>query len=159
VDTVELFPAGASVFGDADVCPTPESAASDRWPRDVEMILSAMDAAHAEESSSIATDSFLNRRELPRTPYRVKASLRLFSDQVGTPAWTLYTRDVNRRSISFVTPHRLPLGYGGWVEILSPAGRLMKINCTLFRCREAVKGWFEGALSFNREQGAFETER
>ena len=61
--------------------------------------------------------------------------------------------------MGFITPHRLPLGYGGWVELLSPRGRKIRAHCTLFRCREAVKGWYDGALYFNREQHVFDPER
>jgi len=96
------------------------------------------------------------RREHERSPYRVRAELRLFSDLPGTDPWTLYTRDVNARGLGFITPHRLPLGYGGWIELMTPNNRKMRIHCTLFRCREAVKGWFDGALYFNREQHVFD---
>jgi hypothetical protein len=34
----------------------------------------------------------------------------------------------------------------------------MKIQCTLFRCRVVVSGWYEGALYFNRPQFAFALE-
>ena len=157
MDTVQLFPApGGSPTG-ADL--TDDGAGSGgavggrRWPREVELILSAMDVA--EESAAPDRRS----RRAQRQHYRAEAKLHLFSDQLGSPPWTLYTRDVSPRGMGFVTPHRLPLGYGGWVELLSPQGRLMRIHCTLYRCREAVKGWFEGSLQFNREQFAFAAER
>src|SRR3954470_7168130 len=105
-----------------------------------------------------AQDPHEERREHGRRSYRVHAELRLFSDLPGSPAWVLYTRDINPRGIGFITPHRLPLGYGGHVELLSPKGRKIRAHCTLFRCREAVKGWWEGALYFNREQHVFDLE-
>ena len=52
--------------------------------------------------------------------YRVAADLRLFSDTPGIPAWRLYTRDASARGIGFVTRDRLPLGYGGVVQLPSP---------------------------------------
>ena len=55
----------------------------------------------------------------------------------------VHYRDVNRRGISFLTPHRLPLGYGGLLDVQTPDGRLISIHCTLIRCREAAPGWFE----------------
>ena len=119
------------------------------WPPEVDLILSAMEAAEGTHSE---------RREHTRQPYRMRAALRLFSDLPDTPLWTLYTRDVNERGLGFITRHRLPLGYGGWIELATPRGRKMRIHCTLFRCREAVKGWFDGALYFNREQHVFAKE-
>jgi hypothetical protein len=120
------------------------------WPAEVDLILSAMEAAEGVHAAE--------RREHTRKPYRVRAALRLFSDLPETPLWTLYTRDVNARGLGFITRHRLPLGYGGWVELSTPRGRKLRIHCTLFRCREAVQGWFDGALYFNREQHVFSRE-
>ena len=120
------------------------------WPPEVDLILSAMEAAEGTKAA--------DRREHDRRIYRVRAELKLFSDPPGSAPWLLYTRDVNARGLGFITPHRLPLGYGGWVELMTPRGRKMRIHCTLFRCREAVKGWFDGALYFNREQHVFAKE-
>ena len=116
------------------------------WPAEVDLILSAMDAGR---------DANDERRSSLRAPYRARGELRLFSDLPGTQPWLIYTRDADRRGIGFVTQHRLPLGYGGWIELSAPTGRVMKIHCTLFRCRPTAGGWFEGALYFNREQSAF----
>ena len=126
------------------------------WPTDVELILSAMDVGRGDADETPVIETALNRRHANRTPYRVRACLKLFSDRPGAGPWTLYTRDVSPRGVGFITPHRLPLGYGGWVEIPAPRGGLIQIHCTLYRCRPAVQGWFEGALSFNREQHAFD---
>jgi hypothetical protein len=119
---------------------------SEEWPPEARMILSAI---HAGEAGPHA-----NRRDKPRTDYQVCAWLRLFSDPDGSAPWKLYTRDAGPRSLGFITPHRLPLGYGGVVEFASPNGHTVKAHCTLFRCRQTVRGWFEGALSFHREQPA-----
>jgi hypothetical protein len=114
------------------------------WPPEARMILSALEAGESALSD--------NRRANPRTLYQVQAALRLFSDTDGSPPWKLYTRDVNSRSLGFLTPHRLPLGYGGIVELPRPDGRTVRAHCTLFRCRQTARGWYEGALSFNRRQ-------
>jgi hypothetical protein len=117
------------------------------WPREVEMILSAL------EAGSVKHD---DRRRHPRMPYRVLADLRLFSDAAGIPAWRLYTRDVSARGVGFVTQHRLPLGYGGVIQLTTPkSGRIVSVAGTLFRCRPVTNGWFEGAMYFNREQWLF----
>jgi hypothetical protein len=120
------------------------------WPREVDMILSALEAAGHDSPE---------RRGTGRSRYRVLARLQLFSDADFASPWKLYTRDANSRGLGFLTPHRLPLGYGGRVELPAPDGEILTINCTLLRCREASPGWFEGALYFNREQLVFEPER
>ena len=97
-----------------------------------------------------------DRRLSERLPYRVRAELRLFSDRPGSPAWLLYVRDADRRGMGFITPHRLPLGYGGNVDLVAASGRPLSVPCVLSRCREAVAGWYEGALTFNREQCDFD---
>jgi hypothetical protein len=116
------------------------------FPPDVEFIMSALDAG---------STSYVGRRASPRVRYRVQATLRLYSDLPGDGPWELFTRDVTPRSLGFVTRHRLPLGYGGTVELHNPDGTISRIECTVLRCREAVTGWFEGAMYFNRTQDKF----
>jgi hypothetical protein len=132
----------------ATVEPQIEARESDNaWPAEVELVLSALEAASRPD----------NRRRHQRMRYRVPADLRLFSDPPNTPAWRLYVRDVSARGMGFITKERLPLGYGGVVQIPTPSGRITSISGTLFRCREIGNGWFEGALYFNREQWIFGT--
>ena len=121
-----------------------------KLPSQAEMVLSALEAGGGQEAHA-------DRRAMPRPAYRVKATLRLFSDTPATPAWTLYTRNVHSRGLGFITPHRLPLGYGGILELPDPTGgeTPLRIPGTLLRCREAAPGWFEGSLYFNREQPKF----
>ena len=129
--------------------PRPEPVRSDKqWLAEAEMIISALEAG----TPAAAPD---NRRRHPRRRYRVVAELRLFSDTPGSPRWRLFTRDVSVRGLGFITRDRLPLGYGGTVELLGPNGRTLTINGTLFRCREIGNGWYEGALHFNRDQWLF----
>ena len=123
----------------------------DVWPPEASMILSAMEAAPKREADS-------EHRQSQRLAYRVRAELRLFADEPQAIPWVLYTRDIDPRGVGFITPHRVPLGYGGIVELLTPRGRNAKIECTLYRCREVIPGWYEGALYFNREQWMFTPE-
>jgi hypothetical protein len=116
------------------------------WPSEVGLILTALEAGHWGEDE---------RRKLPRFNYRVKALLRLFADTPGSGERVLYTRNANCRGLAFLTPHRLPLGYGGSVEIATPTGKIITVACTLLRCREVASGWFEGTLYFNRDQNDF----
>ena len=116
-------------------------------PTEVAMVMSALEAgSHALEE----------RRMTRREPYRVATRLRLFRDQPVTPGWLVYTRDVNRRGMGFITRHRLPLGYGGVIVLPDDQSGLADIHCTLLRCREATPGWFEGSVYFNREQPQFD---
>ncbi len=118
------------------------------WPPEVSLILSALDAGqwHTE------------RRSARRTRYHVKAALRLLADPPDADEKCLYTRNVGARSLGFLTPHRLPLGYGGIVRLPSPRRDLVTIRCTLLRCRETAPGWYEGALHFNRNQIVFDRD-
>ena len=121
------------------------------WPPQAELVLSAIEAGrHAHGTGERFTGP--NRRVLRRRVLRVKASLRLFSDAPHAAAWALYTRDVHSRGLGFLTPHRLPLGYGGVLELPVSETESLSIPCTLLRCREAAPGWYEGSLYFNREQ-------
>src|SRR6187549_2065613 len=63
-------------------------------PAEVEFILSALEAGQFAGHS---------RRRTQRTPYRVSASLKLFSDRPDAPPWQLFVRDVNPKSLGFVT--------------------------------------------------------
>ncbi|MBV8782238.1 MAG: PilZ domain-containing protein [Phycisphaerae bacterium] len=126
------------------------------FPAEVEMILSAM-AAGREAYRREHGDDLYDRRSNERQEYHVRASLRLFSDRPGAAPWLLYVRDADSRGLGFITPHRLPLGYGGNVELAASNGLSICVPCTICRCREAVQGWYEGALNFNREQPDFTT--
>jgi hypothetical protein len=125
---------------------TSSDGADTKWPPQVELILSALETGQFSRN---------NRRETRRNPYRVRARLRLFSDPPLSSPWLIYTRDVHAKGLGFISPHRLPLGYGGILEIPGPEGGLLEINCTLFRCREAAPGWYEGSVYFHREQPEF----
>ena len=118
------------------------------WPAQVELVMSALEAGPFAGGAR-------DRRGARRKLLRVKALLRLFIDEPATPPWTLYSRDVYPRGLGFITPHRLPLGYGGLLELPAPDGNSLSVACTLLRCREAVPGWFEGAVYFNRDQPVF----
>jgi hypothetical protein len=123
----------------------PEIVDTGEWPSQVDLVMSAIEAGQYK----------VNRRSARRRSLRVRAGLRLFSDLPQTPPWTLYTRDVHSRGLGFITPHRLPLGYGGVIEIPAAEGETLAVACTLLRCREAAPGWYEGSLYFNREQPQF----
>jgi hypothetical protein len=130
-----------------------EPAAHD-WPADLELIISALQAGE-NLIADPASNPLAHGRYQSRMDYRVRATLRLFSDNPGTGPWRLFTRDANSRGLGFLTPHRLPLGYGGTVDVIAPNRERLVIPCTLLRCREVASGWFDGALYFNRDQPLF----
>jgi hypothetical protein len=125
-----------------------EPAITGPWPPQVDLILSALDTGQHCPTG----------RRHRRRPYRVIAGLHLFSDAPNAPPWLLYIRDSSARGLGFITPHRLPLGHGGQVELPEPAGLKLFIDCTLSRCRVTAPGWYEGALHFNREQMKFSAD-
>lgn len=114
------------------------------WPAEVDLILSAMDAAYPRSGRE--------RRAHSRSRYRTRAMLRLFAHDPLSPPVVLYTRDLQERGIGFITREPLPLGYGGVVELTLENGQTLKAHCTVYRCRPAIHDWFEGALHFSTSQ-------
>ena len=154
---VTQAPAGKSANRPTKMPPSrpPEAPAPlshDDWPPQVDLILSAIEAGQYVGPKAPAPASWAERRKSKRASFRVRGRLRLFSDAPGEAGRIIYTRDVHHRGLGFITPHRLPLGHGGVVEIPTPAGKIVSIPCTLLRCREAAPGWYEGSVYFNREQ-------
>lgn len=125
----------------------PRSSMED-WPPQAELVLSAIEAGQHR----MGYEPGAERRATKRVSFRVRAQLRLYSDNPGEPGRVVYTRDIHHRGLGFITPHRLPLGHGGLVDLPTPAGKIVSIPCTLLRCREAAPGWYEGSVYFNREQ-------
>jgi hypothetical protein len=123
----------------------PRSSMED-WPPQAELVLSAIEAGQH------VTGPGVERRNSKRASFRVRAQLRLYSDNPGEPGRAIYTRDIHTRGLGFITPHRLPLGHGGLVDLPTPAGKIVSVPCTLLRCREAAPGWYEGSVYFNRDQ-------
>jgi hypothetical protein len=117
------------------------------WPAEADFILSALETAQFDGA---------DRRSANRTVFRALAEMRFFSDRPGDKPWVLYTRDATTRGIGFITRRRLPLGHGGMITLRGPNGEDLHIACTIRRCHEAVNGWYEGSISFNREQWAFD---
>jgi hypothetical protein len=123
-----------------------ERSAMEDWPPQAELVLSAIEAGQH------CTGPGVERRRGKRASFRVRAQLRLYSDNPGEPGRAIYTRDIHSRGLGFITPHRLPLGHGGLVDLPTPAGKIVSVPCTLLRCREAAPGWYEGSVYFNRDQ-------
>jgi hypothetical protein len=124
------------------------------FPPQAELVLSALEAGQGVAPAA-------DRRALPRRSHRSRAVLKMFSDGAqGTP-FVLFTRDIHSRGLGFITQHRLPLGYGGVVAVAISTGpgeaaSVVRVPCTLLRCRPAAPGWFEGSVSFVHDQPAFD---
>ena len=114
----------------------------DEWPRDVDLIISALHAAGFEGD---------DRRDTIRRRHRVIARLSLFYN-LANPPHQLFVRDCSERHLGFITLCPMPLGYAGTVELLRPDAQVASIACSIRRCRECVPGWYEGTLLFNRVQ-------
>lgn len=119
------------------------------FPHAVEFIISALEAGPRPAQE---------RQKLKRSEYRVRATLRLHSDDSESPPRLLYARNVSPKAIAILSPQPLALSHGGILRITTPQGGVTEISCTVLRCREVAPGWFEGALYFNREQRAFNAD-
>ena len=119
------------------------------FPAEVEFLISALEAG---------PKPLVDRQKERRSQYRVRATLKLFSDAADAKPALLYSRNVTSQAMAFLTNDVLTLSHGGILRIPSPSGETLKINCTVLRYREAAPGWFEGALYFNREQPFFASE-
>jgi len=128
--------------------PAPVPAAP--WPKvsnEVDLIISAIEAGSSPT---------VERRAMRRHAWRAQATVRLFIDQAHHPVRVVYSRDIHSRGLGFVTPERLPLGYGGVLDLPAKDGSIVSVACTVLRCRMAAPGWYEGFVYFNREQTDFE---
>ena len=119
------------------------------------LILSALDAADEACEPDVAQAN-LNRRSSVRAHYRTRGHLRLFADAPDALPWTIFTRNVSDRSAGFISPDRLPLGYGGTLTLPTPDGPPLRLDVTLTRCSSCCGGWYYGAMAFNRPVPVFE---
>jgi hypothetical protein len=110
------------------------------WPADVELIMSALEAAWAGDEHRTTT-----RRRL-----RVPAYAKLLAEMHTNRQVVVYTRDCGPRHVGFLTDAVLPLGYGLILTLKTPEGVLLEAAGVVHRCRECVPGWFEGSISLNR---------
>lgn len=116
-------------------------------PPEVALVMSALAAGRHRPAA--------DRRVGRRQPLRAAAALRLYAE-VGGEAVVVYTRDIGGRNVGFLCRHRLPLGYGGTIELPGPDGTPARIACVLLRCSPTAAGWFDASAAFNRLQPQFE---
>ena len=141
--TAAVRPAGAIAMAGA--------AGDAELDRQAALILSAMDAA-GDARLPRFTPQERRRRVAGRMHYRARAELRLSADGPNAEPWTLFVRDIDAKALGFITPDRLPLGYGGTLSFLGAGARRVRLDVVLTRCHTSCGGWYEGALHFNRPQ-------
>ena len=117
------------------------------------MILTAMDAASRGRGTPPAR--YERREEVTRIVHRQEASLTLHADFSDEGPRTLFIRDVEPRAAGFIVPERLPLGYGGTLEMRDLEGNAMRVGVTIVRCRACYGGWYEGAAYFHQPKPSF----
>ena len=100
------------------------------FPAEVEFVISALEAG---------PKPLIDRQKARRSQYRVRATLKLFSDAAEAKPALLYTRNVTSQALAFLTNDVLTLSHGGILRIPSPSGEILKINCTVLRYREGEK--------------------
>lgn len=152
------MPATHLPFPSTDTNPSAADVADEREALAVQsrMILSAMEAAARGRLAPTAYERRGN--DQTRRAFRGEGDLNLFADAEGTKPWKLFLRDADPRAIGFVTPDRLPLGYGGRLQLVLPDGGRVDAEVTIVRCRTCYGGWFEGAAYFHTPQNVFATQ-
>ena len=131
---------------------------ADALEREARLILSSMEVADAQAYPRLRHPGADAGRRGGRCEYHVRAQLALTADGPDAEARTLFTRDVTSDAVGFISPQRLPLGYGGTLTLDAPNGRRVTAAALLTRCRQSVRGWYEGALHFTRPQPDFSPE-
>ncbi len=121
--------------------------------RQASMILSAMDAA--AQGRGTPPSRYERREGTTRVTHRQEASLTLHADDVEDEARLVFLRDVEPRAAGFISPRRLPLGFGGVLECTDFNGDLIRVGVTVVRCRSCYGGWFEGAVYFHQPKPGF----
>jgi hypothetical protein len=124
-------------------------AGGDAIPADARFVLSVLNG----DGSSNSND----RRRFARNPYVAPGELEVIGD-AAPPRTAVYTRDVNRWGVGFVTQHPLPLGRDATLRIWIEGQMLMLRSCVL-RCREVLPGWYEGAALLYSEEPRLERVR
>jgi hypothetical protein len=94
-----------------------------------------------------------NRREHARCAYQVPAMLGSVKGE-GAQRKRIYTRDVNAWGVGFVTQEMVPVGSEAFLLMSKGFGQVVQRKCTIVRCREAMPGWYEGAVRFHAEEPA-----
>ena len=116
-------------------------------PADVALVMSAMEAAAGPRVGA-------DRRAGRRARVRTAAALRLYADRGR--ATVVYARDAGGRNVGFLSRGRLPLGYGGTIDLPGPDGQPTPIPCVVLRCTPTAGGFYDCCAAFNRAQPQFD---
>ena len=90
-----------------------------------------------------------HKRQIPRCPYVVTASLELADDPSRRRRW-IYVRDANERGVGFITQD--VVGEKGAATLRMPvAGQVLELRCNILRFRKVMGEWYEGAVLLAEE--------
>ncbi|HZZ45090.1 MAG TPA: PilZ domain-containing protein [Tepidisphaeraceae bacterium] len=117
---------------------------TDTWPADVRELFDSIEHAFPP---------ILQRRKLPRTPYKRQGSLELAGETVA-----IYSRDANMWTVGFITSRRIDSNQRGLLRILSPDGVERTLRCRVIRSREIRPGWFDVGVEFPTEEAFAESQ-
>jgi hypothetical protein len=119
---------------------------TETWPANVRALFD--DIEHA-------FPPVVQRRKLPRTPYKREAEFQLAGEGAGFP---VYTRDCNRWTFGFITSRRIESNTRGLLRVAGPDGIAYELRTRVIRAREIRPGWFDVAVEFPTED-AFSEDR
>lgn len=119
---------------------------TETWPADVRALFDEIEHAFPP---------VIQRRKLPRTPYKRQATFQLNGEGAGFP---VYTRDANLWTFGFITSRRMESNTRGLLRVADPDGVEREMRCRLIRSREIRPGWFDVAVEFPTED-AFSEDR
>lgn len=119
---------------------------TETWPANVRALFDEIEHAFPP---------VVQRRKLPRTPYKREAVFQLNDEGAGFP---VYTRDANRWTFGFITSRRLDSNARGTLRVVGPDGAEYEMRSRVIRTREIRPGWFDVAVEFPTED-AFSEDR
>lgn len=119
---------------------------TESWPADVRALFDEIEHAFPP---------VIQRRKLPRTPYKREAVFQLAGEGAGFP---VYTRDANLWTFGFITSRRIESNVRGVLRVVGPDGVEHEMRSRVIRTREIRPGWFDVAVEFPTED-AFAEER
>jgi hypothetical protein len=112
------------------------------WPLEARAATFVLEAAAGDAST-------LERRNIPRPPCRIEATLSPADDPAALGEVLIYTRDIDRGHLGFICHRELPQGYRVDLHLTIEHAGPLHISATIIRCRQFMEGWYEGVLRFD----------
>ena len=115
------------------------------------------DALRATTAAPITATG--DRRQAPRQPYQVFATVEPVSVGPGAHDVHVVTRDADPRGTGFVSTGQLRAGSRAVMHLPTPDGTTRRIECRIRRSQEIGNGLFEGSVEFIGAQPQFSETR